>query len=127
MLSVTHNLAAMNSYRQLNTTSKSRAKSSEKLATGLSINRAADDAAGLAISEKMRQLIRGLDQGTENAQDGVSWVQIGDGALTEAHSILQRMNELSVQALNGTNSSSDREAIQQEFDQLQIELDRIFA
>ena len=125
MLSVTHNLAAMNSYRQLNTTSKSRAKSSEKLATGLSINRAADDAAGLAISEKMRQLIRGLDQGTKNAQDGVSWVQIGDGALTEAHSILQRMNELSVQALNGTNSESDREAIQQEFDQLQIELDRI--
>ena len=125
MLSVTHNLAAMNSYRQLNTTAKNRAKSSEKLSTGYSINRAADDAAGLAISEKMRQLIRGLDQGTENAQDGVSWVQIGDGALTEAHAILQRMNELTVQALNGTNSQSDRDAIQQEFDQLQIELDRI--
>ena len=100
--------------QQLNINTKNRAKATEKLATGYRINRAADDAAGLAISEKMRQLIRGLDQGTENAQDGISWVQIGDGALTEAHAILQRMNELSVQALNGTKSQSDRDAIQQE-------------
>ncbi len=127
MLSVTHNMSAMNSQRQLNVNSKTRAKATEKLASGYKINRAADDAAGLSISEKMRQLIRGLEQGTENAQDGVSWTQIGDGALVEAHSILQRMNELSVQALNGTNSREDREAIQAEFDQLQTELDRISA
>ncbi len=127
MLTVAHNMAAMNSQRQLNTNTKARMKVTEKLSSGYKINRAADDAAGLSISEKMRQLIRGLDQGTENAQDGVSWTQIGDGALHEAHSILQRMNELSVQALNGTNSREDREAIQAEFDQLQTELDRISA
>ena len=114
MLSVTHNLAAMNSYRQLNTNTKNRAKATEKLATGYSINRAADDAAGLAISEKMRQLIRGLDQGTENAQDGISWVQTGDGALNEVHDILHRMRELTVQALNDTNSEEDRAALQAE-------------
>lgn len=125
MLAVGHNLIAMNAQRQFNINTKKRAQSTEKLSSGYKINRAADDAAGLSISEKMRRQIRGLNQGTRNAEDGVSWVQTGDGAMNEAHDILQRMSELSVQALNETNSDSDRMALQREFDALQSELDRI--
>lgn len=125
MLVVGHNLTAMNAQRQFNINTKKRAETTEKLSSGYKINRAADDAAGLSISEKMRRQIRGLKQGVRNAEDGVSWVQIGDGAMNEAHDVLQRMNELSVQALNGTNSDSDRMALQREFDALQSELDRI--
>ncbi len=125
MLIVSHNLTSMNTQRQLGINTKNRAKATEKLSSGFDINRAADNAAGLAISEKMRRLIRGLEQGTRNAEDGISWTQIGDGALNEAHDILQRMNEISIQALNETNSESDRMALQQEFDNLQTELDRI--
>ena len=125
MLIVSHNLTSMNTQRQLGINTKNRAKATEKLSSGFDINRAADNAAGLAISEKMRRLIRGLEQGTRNAEDGISWTQIGDGALNEAHDILQRMNEISIQALNETNSESDRMALQQEFDNLQTEIDRI--
>lgn len=125
MLVVAHNLPSMNTQRQLGINTKKRAETTEKLSSGYQINRAADDAAGLSISEKMRRLIRGLNQGTRNAQDGISWVQTGDGALNEAHDILHRMSELSIQALNETNSESDRMALQQEFDALQTELDRI--
>ncbi len=125
MLIVAHNLASMNTQRQLGINTKNRAKAAEKLSSGFDINRAADNAAGLAISEKMRRLIRGLEQGTRNAEDGISWTQIGDGALNEAHDILHRMNELSIQALNETNSEADRMMLQQEFDNLQTELDRI--
>lgn len=116
---------AMNAQNNLNIVNTKRAKSAEKLSTGYRINRAADDAAGLAISEKMRRLIRGLDQGTENAVDGVSWTQIGDGALNEASDILHRMTELSIKALNETNTAVDRMAMELEFEQLQTELDRI--
>lgn len=122
---IQHHMAAWNAERQFNITTKAKAKKTEKLSSGYKINRAADDAAGLAISEKMRRQIRGLRQGTENAQDGISWVQIGEGALNEAHDILQRMNELTIKAQNGTNTAADREYIQAEFDQLQTELDRI--
>ena len=122
---VQHNLTAMNSNRMLGLTTKSQAKSTEKLSSGYKINRAADDAAGLTISEKMRKQIRGLDQASTNAQDGVSSVQTAEGALTEVHSMLQRMNELAVQAANGTNAESDRQAIQDEIDQLTTEIDRV--
>ena len=123
---VQHNMQAMNANRMLNITTGEQAKSTEKLSSGYRINRAADDAAGLTISEKMRKQIRGLDQASTNAQDGVSSVQTAEGALTEVHSMLQRMNELAVQAANGTNSKeSDRQAIQDEIDQLTTEIDRV--
>ena len=123
---VQHNMQAMNANRVLNITTGAQSKSTEKLSSGYRINRAADDAAGLTISEKMRKQIRGLDQASTNAQDGVSSVQTAEGALTEVHSMLQRMNELAVQAANGTNSKeSDRQAIQDEIDQLTTEIDRV--
>ncbi len=122
---ISHNLMAMNADRMLGITKAKNKNSMEKLSSGYKINRAADDAAGLSISEKMRRMIRGLNQGTENAEDGVSWTQTGDGALGEAQAILHRMTELSVKALNGTNSDADRMAMELEFDQLQCELDRI--
>ena len=122
---VQHNLTAMNSNRMLGITTSAQAKSSEKLSSGYRINRAADDAAGLTISEKMRKQMRGLDRASTNAQDGVSAVQTAEGALTEVHSMLQRMNELANQASNGTNSTSDRDAIQAEIDQLTTEIDRV--
>ena len=122
---VQHNLQAMNANRMLNITTGSQSKSAEKLSSGYRINRAADDAAGLSISEKMRKQIRGLDQASTNAEDGVSAVQTAEGALTEVHSMLQRMNELAVQASNGTNYKTDRDAIQSEIDQLTTEIDRV--
>ena len=122
---VQHNLTAMNSNRMLGVTTGLQAKSSEKLSSGYKINRAADDAAGLSISEKMRKQINGLDRASTNAEDGVSAVQTAEGALTEVHSMLQRMNELAVQAANGTNSEDDRQAIQDEIDQLLTEVDRV--
>ncbi len=122
---VQHNLTAMNSNRQLAGTTSAQAKSSEKLASGYRINRAGDDAAGLKISEKMRSQIRGLDRASGNAQDGISLIQTAEGALNEAHSILQRMNELAVQGANDTNENIDRDAINQELSQLTDELDRI--
>ncbi|WP_455534609.1 flagellin N-terminal helical domain-containing protein [Roseburia inulinivorans] len=122
---VQHNMQAMNANRMLNVTTGQQAKSTEKLSSGYKINRAADDAAGLTISEKMRKQIRGLDQASTNAQDGVSSVQTAEGALTEVHSMLQRMNELAVQASNGTNSEDDRQAIQDEISQLTTEIDRV--
>ena len=105
---VQHNLTAMNANRQLGITTNAQAKSSEKLSSGYRINRAGDDAAGLKISEKMRSQIRGLDKASSNAQDGISLIQTAEGALGEAHSILQRMNELAVQGANDTNESIDR-------------------
>ncbi len=122
---VQHNLTAMNSNRMLGITTSAQAKSTEKLSSGYRINRAADDAAGLTISEKMRKQMRGLDRASTNAQDGVSAVQTAEGALTEVHSMLQRMNELATQASNGTNSEADRQAIQNEIDQLNTEIDRV--
>ena len=122
---VQHNMQAANASRVLNITAGQQAKSTEKLSSGYRINRAADDAAGLSISEKMRKQIRGLDRASTNAQDGVSAVQTAEGALTEVHSMLQRMNELAVQSANGTNSKSDRDAIQAEIDQLSEEIDRV--
>ena len=122
---VQHNLQAMNANRMLNITTGSQSKSAEKLSSGYRINRAADDAAGLSISEKMRKQIRGLDQASTNAEDGVSAVQTAEGALTEVHSMLQRMNELAVQASNGPNSQTDRDAIQSEIEQLTTEIDRV--
>ena len=122
---VQHNMQAMNANRMLNITTSSQSKATEKLSSGYKINRAADDAAGLSISEKMRKQIRGLDQASTNAQDGISAVQTAEGALTEVHSMLQRMNELATQAANGTNSRSDREAIQNEITQLTTEMDRV--
>lgn len=122
---VQHNLTAMNSNRQLGVITSSQAKSSEKLSSGYRINRAGDDAAGLKISEKMRSQVRGLNRASTNAQDGVSLIQTAEGALNEAHSILQRMNELAVQGANDTNESIDRDAINEELDQLTQELDRI--
>ena len=115
----------MNANRMLNVTTSAQSKSAEKLSSGYKINRAADDAAGLSISEKMRKQIRGLTQASSNAQDGVSAVQTAEGALTEVHSMLQRMNELAVQSANGTNSQTDRKAIQDEIDQLTSEIDRV--
>ena len=122
---VQHNLTAMNANRQLGITTSSQAKSAEKLSSGYRINRAGDDAAGLKISEKMRSQIRGLNKASSNAQDGVSLIQTAEGALNEAHSILQRMNELAVQGANDTNQNIDRDAINQELDALTEELDRI--
>ncbi len=122
---VQHNLTAMNSNRMLGITTKSQAKSTEKLSSGYKINRAADDAAGLSISEKMRKQIRGLTQASSNAQDGISAVQTAEGALTEVHDMLQRMNELAVKASNGTMSSDDRSYVQNEIDQLVTEIDRV--
>ena len=122
---VQHNMQAMNANRMLNVTTSTQAKSTEKLSSGYKINRAADDAAGLTISEKMRKQIKGLDRASTNAEDGVSAVQTAEGALTEVHSMLQRMNELAVQASNGTNSESDRSAIQDEVNQLNTEIDRV--
>ena len=122
---VQHNLTAMNSNRMLGVTTSQQAKSAEKLSSGYKINRAADDAAGLSISEKMRKQIRGLTQASTNAQDGISAVQTAEGALTEVHDMLQRMNELAVKSSNGTNSESDRDAIQAEIDQLTTEIDRV--
>ncbi len=122
---VQHNMQAANANRMLNVTTSAQAKSTEKLSSGYRINRAADDAAGLTISEKMRKQIKGLDRASTNAQDGVSAVQTAEGALTEVHSMLQRMNELATQSANGTNSTTDRKAIQDEIDQLSTEIDRV--
>ena len=122
---VQHNLTAMNANRQLGITTGAQAKSSEKLSSGYKINRAADDAAGLTISEKMRSQVRGLNKASDNAQDGVSLIQVAEGALSETHSILQRMNELATQAANDTNTTSDRTAVQQEINQLASEITRI--
>ena len=122
---VQHNLSQMNANRMPNVTTSAQSKSTEKLSSGYKINRAADDAAGLSISEKMRKQIKGLTQASSNAQDGVSAVQTAEGALTEVHSMLQRMNELAVQSSNGTNSQTDRKAIQDEIDQLTSEIDRV--
>ncbi len=122
---VQHNLTAMNSNRMLGLTTTAQAKSTEKLSSGYRINRAADDASGLAISEKMRKQIRGLTQASRNAQDGISAVQTAEGALNEVQDMLQRMNELAVQSANSTNSASDRDAIQAEIDQLTTEIDRV--
>ena len=122
---VQHNLRAMNSNRMLGVTSSTQAKSTEKLSSGYKINRAADDAAGLAISEKMRRQIRGLTQASANAQDGISCVQTAEGALNEVHDMLQRMNELAVKAANGTNQEEDRSYIQSEVDALIDEIDRV--
>ena len=122
---VQHNLKAMNANRMLNINAKASSGSTEKLSSGYRVNRAADDAAGLAISEKMRKQIRGLTQGSRNAEDGISCVQTAEGALAEVQDMLQRMNELAVQAANGTNSVTDRKYIQDEIDQLVTEIDRV--
>ena len=122
---VQHNLTAMNSNRMLGLTMSSQAKSTEKLSSGYKINRAADDAAGLSISEKMRRQIRGLTQASLNAQDGISAVQTAEGALTEVHDMLQRMDELATKAANGTLTEEDRKAVQDEIDQLVTEIDRV--
>ena len=122
---VQHNMAAMNSNRQLGITTGAQAKSTEKLSSGYRINRAGDDAAGLTISEKMRSQIRGLNKASTNAEDGISLIQVAEGALNEAHAILQRMNELATQAANDTNTTSDRTAIDKEMDALTSELNRI--
>ncbi len=122
---VQHNLTAMNSNRMLGLTTSSLAKSTEKLSSGYKVNRAADDAAGLAISEKMRRQVRGLTQASQNAQDGISCVQTAEGALNEVHDMLQRMNELATKAANDTNMSEDRGYIQSEIDALVSEIDRV--
>ncbi len=122
---VQHNLSAMNTNRQMGTVTDSLSKATEKLSSGYKINRAADDAAGLSISEKMRSQIRGLNRASDNAQDGISLIQVAEGALNETHSILQRMNELATQAANDTNTSTDRTAISAEISQLQSEINRI--
>ncbi len=122
---VQHNLTAMNANRQLGVTTSAQAKSTEKLSSGYRINRAGDDAAGLTISEKMRSQVRGLNKASTNAQDGVSLIQVAEGALAETHSILQRMNELATQAANDTNTTIDRNAVQKEINQLVSEIDRI--
>ncbi len=122
---VKHNLTAMNSNRMLNLTTSAQAKSTEKLSSGYKINRAADDAAGLAISEKMRRQVRGLTQASANAQDGISAVQTAEGALTEVHDMLQRINELAVKGENATQTSTDRAYIAMEVKQLMTEIDRV--
>lgn len=122
---INHNIAALNTYRQFGAANSGQAKAMEKLSSGLRINRAGDDAAGLAISEKMRGQIRGLEMGSKNAQDGISLIQTAEGALNETHSILQRMRELAVQASNDTNTDTDRAELQKEVDQLVEEIDRI--
>lgn len=123
---ISHNLYAMNAQRQYNITGLNKKKSTEKLSSGYRINRAADDAAGLCISEKMRGQIRGLNKAADNAQEGVSYVQTADGALEEVVDCLHRINELSIQAANGTNSGEDRRAINREVQALKTEIDRIF-
>ncbi|MCB7071259.1 flagellin [Caldibacillus sp. 210928-DFI.2.22] len=122
---INHNIAALNTYRQLNAANTAQSKSMEKLSSGLRINKAGDDAAGLAISEKMRGQIRGLDMASKNAQDGISLIQTAEGGLNEVHSILQRMRELAVQSSNDTNVEADRTALNDEFTQLTQELERI--
>ncbi|WP_102335580.1 flagellin N-terminal helical domain-containing protein [Salimicrobium jeotgali] len=122
---INHNIAALNTHRQLNSANNAQSNSMEKLSSGLRINKAGDDAAGLAISEKMRGQIRGLDQAGKNAQDGISMIQTAEGALNESHSILQRMRELAVQSSNDTNTESDRKELQKEVNQLTQEIDRI--
>ncbi|MBU5591099.1 flagellin [Clostridium sp. MSJ-4] len=122
---INHNLNAMNAHRNMGINIGNSAKAMEKLSSGLRINRAGDDAAGLSISEKMRAQIRGLNQASRNAQDGISLIQTAEGALNETHSILQRMRELSVQAANDTNVTVDRDAIKEEIDSLNKEIDRI--
>ena len=122
---VQHNLSAMNTNRQMGTVSSALQKSTEKLSSGYKINRAGDDAAGLSISEKMRNQIRGLNKASDNAQDGISLVQTAEGALNEVHSMLQRMSELSVQAANGTNDTTDRSSINDEIQQLKTEIERV--
>ena len=122
---VQHNLSAMNTNRQMGVVTSSLQKSTEKLSSGYKINRAGDDAAGLSISEKMRSQIRGLNKASDNAQDGISLIQVAEGALNETHSILQRMNELATQAANDTNTATDRTAIDAEMKQLTSEIDRI--
>lgn len=122
---IAHNLQAMNAQRQFGITTKSLAKSTEKLSSGYKVNRAADDAAGLSISEKMRRQIRGLTQASLNAEDGISMVQIADGAMAEIHDMIDRGVELSIKAANGTLSTFDREAIQDEIDQIKLEIDGI--
>ena len=122
---VQHNMAAANANRQLGISTGTLSKSTEKLSSGYRINRAADDAAGLSISEKMRSQIRGLNKASSNAQDGISLIQTAEGALNETHSILQRMNELATQAANDTNTSTDRNAVREEMKQLVSEIDRI--
>ena len=122
---VQHNLRAMNSNRMLGITSSTQSKSTEKLSSGYKINRAADDAAGLAISEKMRRQVRGLTKAVSNAQDGISCVQTAEGALAEVHDMLQRMNELAVQSANGTNMTTDRQYLNAEVTQLKAEIDRV--
>ncbi|MYL36212.1 flagellin [Halobacillus litoralis] len=122
---INHNIAALNTYRQLGSANNAQQSSMEKLSSGLRINKAGDDAAGLSISEKMRGQIRGLEQGSRNAQDGISLIQTAEGALNETHSMLQRMRELAVQASNDTNTTEDRTAIQGEADQLAKDINRI--
>ena len=122
---VQHNLTAANTNRQLGITTNGLQKSTEKLSSGYKINRAADDAAGLSISEKMRNQIRGLNKASDNAQDGISLVQTAEGALNEVHSMLQRMSELAVQASNGTNATQDRKALDNEVQQLKTEIERV--
>jgi flagellin len=122
---INHNIAALNTHRQLGVANNGQMKSMEKLSSGLRINRAGDDAAGLAISEKMRGQIRGLEQASRNSQDGISLIQTAEGALNETHDILQRMRELAVQASNDTNTADDRGALQKEMDELIKEVDRI--
>ena len=122
---INHNMASLNTYRQLSTNNANTSKSLEKLSSGLRINRAGDDAAGLAISEKMRGQIRGLDQASRNAQDGISMMQTAEGALNETHSILQRMRELAVQSSSDTNVTEDRGAIDEEYQALVLEINRI--
>lgn len=122
---VQHNLTAMNSNRLLGVTTSTQSKLTEQLSSGYKINRAADDAAGLTISEKMRSQIRGLTQASANAQDGISCVQTAEGALAEVHDMLQRMNELAVKSANGTNTTADRVAVQKEINALVSEIDRV--
>ena len=122
---INHNVAALNTYRQLTVANNAATKAMEKLSSGLGINKAGDNAAGLAISEKMRGQIRGLDQASRNAQDGISLIQTAEGALNETHAILQRMRELAVQSANDTYTEVDRSEIQKEIDQLSQELSRI--
>nr|NFS94825.1 flagellin [Clostridium botulinum] len=122
---INHNMNAMNAHRNMSANTVQSGKSMEKLSSGLRINRAGDDAAGLAISEKMRGQIRGLDQASRNSQDSISLIQTAEGALTETHSILQRMRELAVQGTNDTNVTADREAIKTEITELNNEINRI--
>jgi flagellin len=124
---IQHNISALNTYRQLSFNNTQAAKNLEKLSSGYRINRAGDDAAGLAISEKMRGQIRGLEMAAKNAQDGISLIQTAEGALNETHAILQRMRELAVQAANDTNVTADRKAIQDEINALVSEINRIAA